>query len=791
MIRSYFRMAWRNLLRNKTSSLINIVGLSIAVGCSVVVFIFVDSEYSHDEFHENAERIFLVKHVVDREGKQETWGTTPIPLAQAMQNDLPQIERAVRVADRSGIMRYGDKVFNESIRFADPAFLDMFTFPLEQGEKPAPQEQNAVVLYGDVAAKYFGDENPIGRQISVTFNDTTLLTFTVKGVAEKFHRGASFGFGVLANFAKLEDLGVDFHDWKTWTFATFVEIDRPQSLPHIQAQTAKYLALQNEANEDWKISRFELDNLLNLALNSNEVRNDIARSGSSFIAVISMSFIALGLLLIACFNYMNIAVASASRRLKEIGIRKTIGGQRRQLIRQFLGENILLCAIALLIGAALAHSFFLPAFISLFGSVDYDAINKLFLMPSTWGYLIALLLATALISGAYPAFYISKFNPIHIFRGKEKFGGRTLLTRTLLSFQLIGSFVLITMAVVFTQNADFLRNRDWGYNQAQVIVTPVENESQFRALRTEMLQNPDVLQVAGSRHQIGAGRGVAVVNFEGKKYNINRFDVGHGFIETMDLRLKQGRTFDEKLQTDLTGAVLVNEQFVEFMNWEQALDKHIVIDGASYNIAGVIEDFHYRSFWEEIDPAIFRLASEDQFEHLLLKARAGAVIQTADALQTTWKRLFPDRPYTGGFQDEVFAQFYNEGESLVKLFSFVGVVALFLSCMGLFGLVSLNVAKRMKEFSIRKVLGASVANVAKLINREFLLLLVLVSLLAAPVSYFLVSALIDAVYAYHVPVTATPMIISVIAIFVTALMTVSSQVYRVAVADPVETLRNE
>lgn len=793
MLKNYFKVAYRNLVKNRLSSAINILGLSAAIGCSIVVFLFIEDQYGKDAFHENAEQIFLVELLIDRSGRQQLWGDTPLPLGPAMQADFPQIKRAVRVDYNGGAMRYGDKVFNENIMLVEPEYLQMFTFPLKEGDKNALYDKNKIILSAEVAERYFGDEQAEGKQVSIKFKGDRIESFIIGGVAEKFPKKKSFAFNILMAYDWLFDLGAlergQENDWSKWTNATLIQLENPNDLAFIEKNMDKYKKIQNEASENWAVTDFVFDNLLNLSLNSYKVRGDIA-SGDNPVERITLFVIGLFLLLLACFNYVNIALASAGTRLKEIGVRKVIGSKKLQLVHQFLGENVLICLIALTIGVTLAHFFFIPAWNGMFDgeNLSLDFGTNLWL----WMFFVGLLLFTGFVAGAYPSFFVAAFNPINIFRGKQRLGGRNLFTRILLSVQFTLSLMLVAAGVVFKQNADFQKDRDWGYNQKQTIVVPINGEKHYTQFNNIIRLNANVISTSPARFHVGRNRAITVVEVREKKYEVGLFEVGFDYFETLGFRLNAGRFFDRAFPSDAENAIVVNETFVRHLGFDEPVGQSVRrSDTTSYTIVGVTEDFHYNDFRSAIDPVIFRMSKAEDYNYLAVTTEAGTVLKTAEYLEKTWKAMFPDSPYSGFFQDEVFAFSMRMAESVRKLFIFIAVVALAISCMGLFGLVSLNIEKRRKEFSIRKVLGASMRNVAALVNKEFAVLLAIATLIAAPAGYFILDMLLDQVYQYRVPMSAAPFIFAAVMVFLTAAITVSSHIYKVAASSPVEGLRSE
>lgn len=792
MLKSYFKIAYRNLFKNKLFAVINVLGLALAIGCSIVVYVFIEDQYGRDAFHENGERIFMAENVINRNGQQQLWGDSPMPLGPALLADFPQVKRAVRIDDRRGTVRYGDKVFSDRIRFVSPDFLHMFTFPLKYGNKDALQDESAIILSEQRAIRLFGEENPMGKQISIKFSDEHIELFTVRGVAEKFPLKASFGFEYLVNFNKLLATGMTrLDDWKDYTHGTFIELHDAKDISVIAAGMDKYIQLQNSVNAEWPVAALPFDNLLDLSMKSYQIRRDIS-DGSTPHARYILSLVGTFLLLLACFNYMNIAVASAARRLKEIGIRKVVGSRKFQLVNQFLGENILTCFLALILGVVLAKFFFLPGFNHILldpgeNQLTLNVAENIWI----WVFFAGLLMFTGLVAGAYPAFYISKFQPVSIFRGTQKFGGRNLLTRALLTFQFVISFLLISASIIFAQNAAYQASLDWGYNQEEVVVVPLNGKSQYAQFRNEVMKYPHIMEMAGSQNHIGYSRNVEISRIEGKEYEIYRLGVDHNYFNTMGVNLKSGRLFEADLQTDDRN-IIINEELAKQFDWDEPIGQQIYFDSAAYYVVGVVENYHHDDFEDKIDPTMFRLQPDEAaFRYLSVRAGAGKVIETADHLKATWKQLFPDDEYRGFIQSDTFEDFYREIDGIKTFFIAIAVIALVISCMGLFGLVSLIIAKRMKEMSIRKVLGANILHVSNLINKQFVYLLLLASIIAAPVGYFMLKGLLDDVYAYHVTITQWPFLFAMGLLFLTAIVTVSSQIYKMAVSNPVDALRNE
>jgi ABC-type antimicrobial peptide transport system permease subunit len=757
----------------------------------MVVFLFVDFSLFKDGFHENRKEIYLVENVIDRDGNIQVWGDTPFPLGPMLKADYPQIERVVRLERNGADVRYGDKVFNEGILFAEDEFLDMFTFDLKWGDKSALKDLNAVILNEKIARKFFDEENPIGKELQLTFRDSTVKNFVIKGVTEKIPQSASFDFSLLLNWEIQRSIGVDVDSWKGWTDATFIQVPKKADLPLLAQGQEKYLQLQNAANEDWPATEFLFDELLHLPMTGGgKVRGTIT-SDSPPEAIITLFIIGIFLLLLACLNYMNIAVASATRRLKEIGIRKVSGSSRAQLIAQFLTENVMLCLLALLFGLLLGEFLFIPAFNSWVNNGPTDIVLQYGESLHIYIFLALLLFFTGIGAGFYPAVVVSGFPIVTIFKGKLKLGRKSWFTRIFLTVQFLLAFVLIIAGILFTQNVEYQKNKDWGYDQESILVIPAREYDQFQKMQDLARQHPNVKAQAASLHHIGRSHRLAVVDYQGTKLEFDRLEVGPNYPEVMGLRLVTGRNFDIELISDQSSSIIVNETMVKNMEWEDPIGKQFRFDSTLWTVIGVVEDYYYENFFNEIKPTFFRLAKEESYRTLTLRVEAGKLAQTADYFKKEWEERIPEDEYRGYFQDAVFEEFYRESQGISNIFVSVAVIALLLSCMGLYGLISLVVAKRMKEFSIRKVLGASVNSLARLVNRQFVWLLLIAGALASPLAYMLLGGLLESIFPYHVPMNPWPFVIAGIAILGTSLVTISGQLFKVAKANPVDALRDE
>ncbi len=793
MLKSYIKIALRNLIKNKAYSIINIVGLGVAIAVCITAYVNYEFSQSYDSYHENADKIYSVNSYRIVNNNRQNWSYTPLPMASIIKNDIPGIEKFSRISVGRTILRYGDKVFNEVYHLMDEDFFEMFTYPMIYGTEDALKDKSGMVITDEIAEKYFGDENPIGKQIIMSVGRERDVAFFIRGVIRKPPQNSSMPIRIIVSIEKIEELrGFDPMKWDAWARAVFIQIEDNTSLSTIEKQLQSYLQITNEVNPDFQMAGFYLDSLPQLAFHSRELNGSPFFPGMHPAALIAPSVIAILILLLACFNFVNTAIAFASKRLKEIGIRKVVGGMRNQLIKQYLGENLVLCAIALLFGILLAEVF-VPAYDSLWPelSLTMNYAENLGLI----GFLVGLLFFTAIAAGAYPAFYISAFNPVNIFRGKQKLGGTNPLIRVLLTFQFALSITAIIAGIILNQNAEFIENFDLGFNKEQIINIPVNGEDNYKLVKNAIEDHPNIVSIGGSRHLMGRSWTGIKAESGQTKTDINLFEIGEDYFETAGLELAEGRTFERELKTDIDQSIVVNETLIREFGWDSFTDKKIKFittdSEKEYKVIGVVNDFHYNGVWNSIRPVALRLTAQENYRYAAIKFTGENIKAISTYLQDTWKQLFPHLPYDGFFQDEILAEASMINESIRLVFLYIALIAVLIAGMGLYALVSLNIAKRTKEIGIRKILGASIPNISRLISKEFVLLLLIGSVLASIMGYFLVDSLLGSIWAYYVDFGAMPFIFSAVAVFLLAMLTVSSQVFSVAKANPVNAIRDE
>jgi putative ABC transport system permease protein len=787
MIKSYLLIGFRNAVRNGATSLINVLGLAVGVAVTITVFIFADQFFHTDGFQQKKDRIYEITNAVDTGRKLTTFSKVPYLLAPAIKDEVPGVEEFVRITMRSGALRFSDKVFYESFYFVDNSFSRVFNFPVLEGNLQSLSSPKCIVFTKLMANKYFGDQVAVGQTISIKFTNGHSEEFVVGALIDPPPNNTMY-FDFLLSMEMYDKVfPADQYTWSDLSDATFLLMKPGHSIDEVQALTDKYKILQNESSPEWKTSDFKFYPFTELATRSYEIENGPVGSGEPQ-GVIALGSVALMLLLLACFNYMNISLATVSKRLKEIGIRKVVGGRKQEIVQQFIVENFLLCLISIMIGLVVAYSMFVPWLGTLVSNKIPFSFSSAYL-PIL--FFLGLIIFIVLISGLYPAIYISRFQPVTILKGKEKFGQRSKLSRVLLTLQFILAFTTIVGCFVYIDNNLYLKNKDWGYDHKQNIFVPISDFSQFTNLSNKFSSQVNVINTAGTVDHIGRHRSTLPFQNEGQTFEAVIYRVGFEYLETMNLRLSEGRFFDKAIQSDQIESVVVNENFVRAMGWDNPINKIFKQDSIQRQVIGVVKNFHYTDFYREVLPVMFTITPESSFRYLALKVNEGSVEETETLLKSTWKEIAPDDPYNGMLQDDVFSNWANNSRTEMKLMVFVVIITVMLACLGLFGLVSYNITRRLKEFSVRKVFGAGSFHIFKLMNRDYIWILSIAFVLGAPAGLYLMDILIHQTYVDPQPAGWEPFIISVSLMLLTVAITIGSQMKRILNENPVTTLRSE
>jgi putative ABC transport system permease protein len=791
MFRNYFLVTFRNLLKNKIFTLINIVGLGVALAVCIVAFFNHMFNYNFDRTHENFNEIYRVNCYRDMQGREQEYGIAPSTLELQIKNDIPGILRSSRLQRTGSPVKRNDDIFPAQVLFVDQEFLEIFTFPSVHGDTKSIPGTGDVLLSETMANTLFGNEYPVGKAISIVNDQNKEFTFTVSAVFKDLPENSSFRIDILSlyeNFLRMWE--VNDADWKLWTTALFIQVRDKSLLPAITNSLKDYLPVQNRAREDFRINRFSLIPLKEVGANTREIWSSGLFPSLHPAALIAPPVMAIFILLIACFNFANTSIATFSRRLKEIGLRKTFGGQRNQLVTQFMIETLIICSLALLAGIALA-SLLVPAYSNLWA---YMSIKLTFSQYGFfWIFLVLLLLMTGFMAGVYPAFYISSFSPVFVLKNTGIFRGSGKLSSVLLTMQFAISVMALVMGIVFAKNADYQRTLDLGYDRDKLIVVPVQPEL-YTSFRNEIISNPKVISAEGTDNHVGWGNYRRPIKDTEKQLEVDVMDIGPEYAQTIGLRLIDGRLFDKsRAEADRSNnSIIVNRKLLQDFGWPDAVGRTVTLyDTTILNIIGVVEDFYIGGVWQEIEPAMLRLSGDDQYYILAVRANPEDLPDVLDFISQKWKAMGTNQIFVGRLQEDLMQEEKDINGSILKVNIFLAVVATLLSLIGMYNLVSLDIIKRTKEVGIRKIQGAPVPVIMLLISKKFLIMLFVASIIGCAGGYYMSVALMDSIWDYFVNVGAGIMISAALIMTAATVLTLIVRITRAAMKNPAESLRYE
>lgn len=791
MFKNYLLVTFRNLLKNRVFTLINILGLGIALSVCIVAFFNHMFNYEFDKTHLNFDKIYRINSFRDMEGREQEHGIVPATLGLQVKKDIPGVEKAARFMQTESPVREGLDIFPTRISYVDPEFLDIFTFPIILGDKKAIDNQANVIVSRTMAGKLFGKEYPIGKSIGVVNNKNKEFTYTIGAVFEDLPLNSSFRIDILSHYDNYKLMWEwNDTDWKNFTTCLFIEVPNKSLIPSITQSLSNYVPVQNQARLDFKITRYSLVPLKDVGSNSRTTWASGLYPSLHPAALIAPPIMALFILLIACFNFANTSIATFSKRLKEIGLRKAFGGQRRQLVTQFMIETLIICLLALGAGIIIAE-FLVPAYSSLWGYMDLVlTFSKYFFF---WIFLILLLFVTGFVSGVYPAMYVSAFSPVSVFKGSSPFRGVGKLSSVLLALQFSISVMALVLGLVFSKNAVYQRTLDLGYDRDNIIVIPVPVELST-SFRNEILSNPKIISVAGTQQHIGFGAYPRPVKDAVKQREVEFMDIGPEYAATMGLRLVEGRLFD-KLREGADRAnksIIINQKMVEDFGWKAPMGMTITLfDTTKLTVVGVVENFYTSGIWKKIQPTVLRLASTDDYRVLAIRAESKDLHDVLDYLSTKWKEQRTNFIFEGMYQEDTLNEEKTINNSILKVNIFLAIAATILSLIGMYNLVSLDVIRRTKEMGIRKILGAPVSLIMYLGSRKFLVVLLIASVTGCLGGYFLSNLLLGSIWDYFVVIKPGILILAVAIIFVSTVLTIAFKIGKSALRNPVDSLRYE
>lgn len=799
MLKNLLKISIRTILKDRTYSLLNVTGLTIGITCSMFLLMYILHELSYDRYHENAKNIYRVVSNIKETDNAFTWAVAQIPLADELRDNYPEVQNAVRFFGTGRtIYKNGEKQFyEEEFYLTDSTVFDMFTYKFIHGE-PATALDNpfTLVLTETTAKKYFSD---ISEAVGQSIQNEAGEEFKITGIIEDVPLNSHFIFdGLISRSTRRDFVG----SWGNFGVFTYIQLPEGYDLSKMYTSFDKIIKERvNPIFEQFGIKIvYELQPILDIHLYSKI--QDEAEEGGDITYIYIFASVAAFMLLIACINYMNLATARSVNRAKEVGVRKVMGSQRRQLIAQFIAESVVIALIAMVISLVLIYVL-LPTFNSLANkSLPFSYIFQGPIILS----LLAIVIFVGIVGGSYPAFYLSGFSPINVLKGKlTTKGGSAVFRKFLVAFQfMISIFMLISTLIVFDQ-LQFMRNKDLGFEKERVVRISM-NERALReksqVLINQLKQMPEISSVGTASSSPGLGIGkllLKVEDNEGKLVDrgVDLYAADYDFVSTLGMKVVTGRDFSREFPSDTTFGALVNESMVKRMSWENPIGKKFVFSDGNPDtpdnertVVGVVKDYHQNSLYDPIEPLMILMAPRNGF--VFVRTEEGDVRKSLAAIESAWKEIFPTYTFEYDFLDADFNSQYKADEKRSQIFTAFSGLTIVIACLGLLGLAAFTTEQRTKEIGVRKVIGASVQNLVVLISREFFLLVGIGMIVAFPLAWFFTNDWLQN-FAYRIELKGEwpTFILSALLAFIITLMTVGFHVVRAASANPVKSLRDE
>ncbi len=797
MIKNYLKTALRNLFKKKSFSAINIIGLAIGMSVSILMLLFVLNEVTYDRFNDNSRNIYRIALNLDAQGRILNIPSIPPPMGPALVANFPEVAQMGRLRTRGdALISYEEKLIDESrIVYADSGIFDIFSIDVVRGNPETFLEAPFnLVLTEEMAEKYFGSEDPIGKTLKMDNEDV----FSVVGVVKKMPENSHFKFNMLLSLPTLNRTGEGLDSWMGFNFTTYFELQQNASTEGLSEKF--YSLLMDNMPEQIKQLDIKIDLYLQplTSIHLHSHTEGELEPGGNVAYIWILTTIAIFVLLIACINFMNLSTAQSAHRAKEVGMRKVLGAQRGKLISQFLGETMLLSFISFILSLILIQAL-LPAFNQL--SRKELVFNPFQNWVVTLG-LLGITVVVGFLAGTYPAFFLSAYSPLDVFRSQFKAGrGHRFLRNGLVTFQFVISIALICSTFLVFFQMRYVKKFDLGFDSEQVMVIHYRGQlgNQRDVFKSKIMEVPGVIKASNSQTLPGIGRNETFFSFEGfnqgkpKVYPFTEAD--EDYLETLGMELSAGRFFSKEFPGD-NKTMVINETLVQEVGWDEPLGKIVrmtdVIEEefveVPYTVIGVVKDFHYESLREKIRGFVIKMSSGGG--RLSVKVRPENISGTIRSAEKIWNEMSPVDPFEYSFLDDTFDRIYSAEQRIGKIFLAFTLITIFVACLGLFGLASFTAEQRTKEIGIRKVMGASVSNVVLLLSRQFTKWVLLANLIAWPLVFFTMRKWLEN-FAYRIDMGIWIFVLSGVIALGIALLSVSTKAVKAATANPVQSLRYE
>jgi putative ABC transport system permease protein len=788
MVKNYLLTALRNLKRHPGYSFINIAGLSIGMTCFILIALIIRGEFKVDKFHERADRIFRVIRLDDFGGESHRVAITQAPLAAALKRDFPEVEKAACFNYRGqALIRLEDETIKQDfVSFAEPDFFEIFSYSFLAGSpQSALSQPHSAVLTKDVAEKLFGTEDPIGKILHIRDMPDVMVTAVIKS-----HKDSHLNFSIIFPFSLYRELGVDIDTWNRYNYSTYIQLRENVDPVAFEAKIEDALTRYISPEATFKL---EIQPLKRIYLHS-DYEYDVHTIHIDIRLLYVLGLVAFFILLIACINFTNLATARSTRRAREVGLRKVVGAKRRQLVTQFLGESIIFTLISLVFAVVIVE--FL---LSVINRIQPIKSYTLFRSNDAVLYfgLLMVVIVTGFISGSYPAFILSRFQPANVLKGslaqKTK---RGLLRKVLVISQFSFAILLIIATLTVFKQMRFMRNQDLGYDKSSLLVCnlPINMHKNYDALKTDLLRYRDIYHVTACMN---------LPTWEGPSYLLSDWDgrdtdkeiymyngsVDYDFFETFNIPIIQGRAFSRDFASDKERALIVNEEALRVMEMKDPIGKkmgHFKQDGV---IVGVMKDYHFATLRDRIGPLVLDLDPQAA-NFMIIKVAPENIPATTAWIGQVWNRYDPDQTYAAKLLDEILEEVYSTERIVSRFFHYATYLALLISCLGLFGLAAYSVEQRIREVGIRKVFGASTSDIFRLLSKEHLKLIALANIISWPLGYFAMRLFLQN-YPFRASLGIEIFLLSGFAAFGIAFITIFSQTFKASRANPARILKYE
>lgn len=790
MFKNYFKTTIRNLWKNKTFSVINIMGLALGLACSLLIMLWVNDEYKVDAFHKNGKQLYSVFEQQFRDGKVDAFHGTPGVLADELKRIMPEVQYATNYAwNDLATFEANNKIIKENGNHAGPDFFKMFTYPLLEGNAiTALQSPSDIAISKKMAEEFFGSP---AEAIGKTIRYQNKEDYKITAVFDNVPKNSTAQFDYILTWHVFLEKQNWAKDWTNNGPPCYVMLRQGTDAKAFEKKINRFLDNYNKEQTGHSYIRLGIERYGDVYLYSSfDKKGNV--SGGRIQYVKLFSIVAIFILLIASINFMNLTTARSVKRAKEIGVRKVVGAVRLALVRQFIGEALIVAGVAVIV-ALLLVVFTLPRFNQFTGKQIQLPVNE----PTFWFTIAALLLITGFISGSYPALYLSSFKPVRVLKGLPKFSGSALWFRKgLVVFQFILSMVLIIGTIVVSKQVNYIQTMNLGYDRENLLYIPLEGdlEPKYELFKTMILQTPgikDVSRITDVPTQIENGTGG--VDWIGKDptkdIEFTQSAVGYDFVKTMRLQMAQGRDFSKDFPTDSVGYIL-NEAALKTIGYKDPIGKPLTFWRKKGTIVGVIKDFHFNSVHTPINPLVLRMGEKIGWGSALVRTKPGKTKEALASLEKVCKELNPKFPFTYKFSDDEYANLYKSEQVVSRLANYFAFLAIFISCLGLLGLAMFTAEQRTKEFGIRKVLGASPLTLFTLLSKEFVFLVLIAIIIASPLAWMAMNNWLQN-YTYHINMAWWMFGLAGLLSLLIALITVSFQAIKSAVANPVRSLRAE